>query len=111
MNKHIVPQKCPLCNETAFTFIREFPDGVTVGKCNSCGSVYTPLRHPFPDSLFSANEIEKLAIEFDPVIKGRKEHYRTHNFKGYLRIISKFAKGNHLLDVGCAHGIFPYMAQ
>ncbi len=111
MNKNSVVQKCPLCSQTAYDFIREFPDGVTVGQCTSCGTIYTPLRHPFPDSLFSTNEIQRLVIEFEPVLKGRKNYYRIHNFKGYLRILSKFQKGKNLLDVGCAHGIFPYTAQ
>ncbi|MCC7051117.1 MAG: class I SAM-dependent methyltransferase, partial [Bacteroidia bacterium] len=107
----VVYFSCPICQCKEYELIRHFIDGVTVGKCINCRMVYTPLRHPNPDSLFFTATHESLLFAFEPIISGRKKHYRDKNFNEYLQLINKYAVGNKLLDVGCAHGYFPFVAK
>lgn len=104
-------QRCPICKSETYTFLKELEDGVKVGRCNSCNTIYTPLRHPTPSSLFYSRSLEFYEWLFEPVIKKKKKHYRVNNFNEYLKIINNISIGRKLLDVGCAHGIFPLIAQ
>jgi len=102
----VVLQVCVLCRESAYTQVKQFADGVVVGRCVRCGLLYTPLRHPEPEGLLTRNDVNDLKVLSRPIIDGVKQHYRSQNFAEYLVRIEKHAPGRRLLDVGCAQGFF-----
>jgi len=103
---------CLLCGAREYSEIKRFPDeGVVVGRCRSCGLLYTPRRHTAPESLLAGASVEELRILYRPILEGRKRHFRASNFRDYLRIIESRTQGRRLLDVGCAHGFFPALAR
>jgi 2-polyprenyl-3-methyl-5-hydroxy-6-metoxy-1,4-benzoquinol methylase len=86
--------------------MKEFANGVTVGRCNNCGLVYTPQRLARPEASFGTISLERLRIYNEPLTSGRFENYRTAVFRRYLATIAEHAPGKRLLDVGCAQGFF-----
>jgi 2-polyprenyl-3-methyl-5-hydroxy-6-metoxy-1,4-benzoquinol methylase len=110
-SRETVPQSCLICGETAYRVLKRFDDGVVVGECVRCGLMYTPLRHPVPESLLFGNRQDELQILHRAILSGRKKHFRKRNFIDYLERIERYAKGRRLLDVGCAHGFFPATAR
>jgi SAM-dependent methyltransferase len=106
-----VRQPCPVCGGSSSTTIRAFDDGVTVARCSGCSAIYTPHRHPNPESLLAAANYERLVWIFGPLASGAKPHFRAGAFKAYLRLVMKHARGGRLLDVGCAHGFFGVEAR
>jgi SAM-dependent methyltransferase len=102
----VVPQVCILCQQSAYTRLKQFSDGVVVGRCVGCGLLYTPFRHPEPEGLLTGNDINDLKVLSRPIVDGTKRHYRSQSFAEYLVQIEKHAPGRRLLDVGCAQGFF-----
>ncbi len=109
--KHLIEFHCPLCNTAPYEKLKEFENKVVVGKCNACGLIYTPLRDENPEDLFG--ELNPMVLEYlyAPIISGKVKHFRHRNFEKYLQIIAKYSSKRNLLDVGCAHGFFPYVAK
>ena len=105
-----VPLNCPLCHSDSAEPIKRFAGGVVVGRCKSCGLLYTPARHPEPDDILTGTPEAELRVLYRPILEGRVRHFRERNFRDYLRIIEAHTKGRRLLDVGCAHGLFPALA-
>jgi 2-polyprenyl-3-methyl-5-hydroxy-6-metoxy-1,4-benzoquinol methylase len=103
--------KCPNCASDNYKKIKEFNNGVVVGKCEQCNLFYTPIRDSKPYQLFAQNPYEKTRFLYEPILQGKVKHFRNTNFKQYLKIINKYSKGKKMLDVGCAHGFFTKMAQ
>lgn len=101
-----VRQACVLCGQSAYTRVKQFADGVVVGRCVACGLLYTPLRHPEPEGLLAGNDLNDLKVLNRPIISGVKQHYRRQSFADYLAQIERHAPGRRLLDVGCAQGFF-----
>lgn len=104
-------QRCLLCGSSDYSPIKEFPDGVLVAQCRSCEMIYTPVRHGAPASLFGGGSLEILRTLYKPIVDGRRRHFRHRNYQDYLSRINRHAPGRRLLDVGCAHGFFPRMAE
>jgi len=102
----VVPQVCVLCRQSPYTRVKQFSDGVVVGRCVGCGLLYTPLRHPEPEGLLDRNDVNDMKVLSRPIIDGAKQHYRSQNFAEYLARIEEYAFGRRLLDVGCAQGFF-----
>ena len=107
----VLTQPCPLCGSINYKFVREFDDKVVVGECMQCHALYTPMRHPNPESLLSNRSFEELVWLYTPVLNGTKKHYRINSYQKYINTILKYSKGKRLLDVGCAHGFFPFLAS
>ena len=101
-----VPQPCPLCGDVRYRELKRFPDGVVVGECLGCGLVYTPLRHPEPDTVHGHAPLADLLERYGPIVRGERRHYRARVYQDYLRRIARHASGRRLLDVGSAHGFF-----
>lgn len=97
---------CPICNQNNYLLIKEFVDGVKVGKCNNCGLMYTPVMDSVPENLFGDAKLEVLTTLYAPIIDGKVKHFRQENFLEYLKVISSYSKDKKLLDIGCAHGFF-----
>lgn len=97
---------CPICNQTHYTKIKTFKDGVIVGECNNCGLTYTPKRHNTPEDLFGEISMDRLQIMYQPILDRKKNHFRTKIFNQYLSKIKLYTLGKNHLDVGCAHGFF-----
>lgn len=97
---------CPVCEQKEYSKIKEFSDGVVVGKCGTCNLTYTPKRHNAPDDLFGEIPMEHLNVLYAPVVQNRRNHFRTKIFNKYLDKIKKYASGKKHLDIGCAHGFF-----
>lgn len=102
---------CPVCGRPEFVTIRTFEDGVTVGRCGGCAAIYTPRRHPRPESLLTAANYDRLLWLFEPIVSEAKPHFRARAFRGYLRLVQKYVRRGRLLDVGCAHGFFGVEAR
>lgn len=102
----LLAQVCALCRASSYEVVKEFADGIVVGRCGSCGLVYTPIRHPEPQGVLAENDLDDLKVLSRPIVKGIKEHYRSRNFKEYLDHIGRYARGRRLLDVGCGQGFF-----
>ncbi len=102
---------CPLCGCDGTDELKTFPDGVVVGRCRTCGMIYTPRRHPSPQAVLGPAEMEELRSAYAPVLTGERVHYRRDNFREYLRILTPHVPGRRLLDVGCAHGFFAREAR
>lgn len=105
-----VHSNCPLCRGESFDPVKQFSGGVLVGRCRSCGLLYTPARHPEPEGILTGTPESELRVLYRPIVEGRVRHFRERNFRDYLRIIGAHATGRRLLDVGCAHGLFPSLA-
>ena len=101
-----VRQPCLLCGSHDYQFVKQFADGVVVGECDACGLLYTPIRHPEPESLLFGANLDTLRVLHRPIVAGTHRHYRARNFEQYLEIIEPRARGRRLLDVGCAQGFF-----
>ena len=102
---------CPLCAAAAYRTVKVFSDGVVVGECGNCGLLYTPLRHPSPDTLFAGTQPLELRVLLRPITLGLKQHYRDRSFRAVLTTIRRNTTGKRLLDVGCAHGAFLRLAR
>jgi len=102
---------CLLCKSNDYLLIKEFPDGVRVGRCKSCGFLYTPVMDSVPENLFGASTADVLTILYDPIVQGRVKHFRQQNFKDYLNVVSNYSSKKRLLDIGCAHGFFGLEAR
>ena len=100
----IVSQSCPLCGSTRYEAIKEFEEGVVVGRCLVCGLMYTPRRLRHPETLFEGATLERLRAYHEPLLNGSFEHYRRTAFQRYLRLIERHTAGRRMLDVGCADG-------
>ncbi len=103
--------RCPICGATEHKILKAFAVGVIVGKCNACGTIYTPQRDNEPEKLFGNRSYEEQKFLYDPIIKGKVKHFRHRNFHQYLSIVKKYTTGKKMLDVGCAHGFFPFFAK
>jgi SAM-dependent methyltransferase len=101
-----VEQACPLCGDSRYQELKRFPDGVVVGECVGCGLIYTPLRHPEPDTVHGDLPLADLLDRYGPIVRGERRHYRVHVYRDYLRRICRHVPSGRLLDVGCAHGFF-----
>jgi SAM-dependent methyltransferase len=95
-----------LCGSQDYRFVKQFADGVVVGECKACRLLYTPVRHPEPESLLFGSDFDALRVLNRPIVAGTHRHYRARNFEEYLDIIEPRARGRRLLDVGCAQGFF-----
>ena len=102
----LVPQACLVCGTSDFETVKEFRDGVVVGRCRRCHLLYTPRRHSVPEGLYFGKELQQLLALGAPLLSGERRHYRTRNYREYLKVIGRHAPGRRLLDVGCAHGFF-----
>lgn len=102
---------CPICNQTHYSKIKKFADGVVVGNCNNCGLTYTPKRHNTPEDLFGEISMDRLHMMYQPIINKKKKHFRTKIFNKYLNKVKHYASGKKHLDVGCAHGFFIDIAK
>ncbi len=102
---------CLLCGSKEYTLVKEFSDGVKVGRCSNCGLLYTPVMDSFPENLFGSSTADVLTVLYKPIIKGKVKHFRYQNFKDYLKVVSSFTSSRRLLDVGCAHGFFGFEAR
>ena len=101
---------CPLCAATAYRSIKAFSDAVVVGECVNCGLLYTPMRHPSPDTLLAGTNPEEIRVLLGPITLGLKRHYRDRSFRAVLAMIRRHTEGKRLLDVGCANGAFLRLA-
>lgn len=106
MTSSLISQSCLLCGSDDYQPVKEFRDGVVVGRCAACGFLYTPRRHHSPEGLFFGADVQMLRVLCWPLVAGERTHYRNRNFLAYLRLIGKHAPGRRLLDVGCAQGFF-----
>ena len=102
---------CLLCGSTQHRVVKEFGNGVVVGRCIQCGFLYTPRPHPAPSELLAHTDFEALKVLYDPIVQGRVSHFRRRNFLEYLKLIERHSPGKRLLDVGCAHGFFLSLAR
>lgn len=102
---------CPACNARKYSFIKQFEDGVVVGKCSSCGLIYTPGRHQTPAGLFTDVNLKELATAYQPILDKKVRHFRTVAFEKYLAAMKRHCLGTRHLDVGCAHGFFPNISR
>jgi SAM-dependent methyltransferase len=102
----LVMQPCLLCSGRDYHETKRFEDGVVVGTCDSCGLIYTPLRHGQPEGLFFGTTLDQWLTLYRPIVEGRVRHFRSRNFLDYLERVGRHAPGRRLLDVGCAHGFF-----
>jgi len=102
---------CPLCGRDEAVELKAFLDGVVVGRCRSCGMIYTPKRHPSPEEVLGEAALDELRHAYEPILTGARPHYRRDNYREYLRILAPHALGRRLLDVGCAHGFFAREAR
>lgn len=107
----VVSQSCLLCGSRRYRPVKQFSDGVVVGRCADCGLVYTPERLEHPESLFANTNLELLRAYNAPLLNGRFEHYRAPAYRGYLEVIRRHCQGRRLLDVGCANGFFLHEAR
>ncbi len=103
--------ECPLCGAAAFRTVKSFADGVVVGECAGCRLLYTPRRHPCPETLLEATSLADLRALLRPLRDGMRRHFRHRSFRFVLDAVARHAPGRRLLDVGCAHGFFPAMAR
>jgi SAM-dependent methyltransferase len=101
-----VRQPCLLCRSQDYRRVKQFADGVVVGECRVCQLLYTPVRHPEPESLLFGADSDTLRVLNRPIVAGTHRHYRARNFEQYLKIIEPKTGGRRLLDVGCAQGFF-----
>ena len=98
---------CPICGASHFKEIKKFPDGVIVGRCDECGTTYTPFMHATPEGLFTDSDEKILRYVYAPILEKRVKHFRHGTFASYVDVIKRYAPGKKHLDVGCAHGFFP----
>lgn len=101
-----VSQVCALCRQTEHTPVKQFADGVLVGRCVACGLLYTPLRHPEPEGVLAGDDLNDLKVLSRSIVNGSRQHYRSRSFAEYLRHIGRHAPGRRLLDIGCGPGFF-----
>lgn len=95
---------CNLCgsNNYRLLFVKEESD-CSVVRCNECGFVYINPRVS-KSELIEAVEGDFYAQYYTPSAFDPQENYRKHrNFLGKLR---NYYVNGHLLDVGCAGGLF-----
>ncbi len=102
---------CPLCSAQAYRPIKQFSDGVVVGKCLRCALLYTPLRHRSPESLLSGGDPGEMRLLLRPITRGVKRHYRDRSFLSILTLVQSHAPGRRILDIGCAQGFFLRLAR
>ncbi len=102
---------CALCGANDYATVRTFESGVTVGRCTSCGFIYTPLQHPDPGSVLDGDAEHDLEVMLRPILDGSVRHYRHRAYSAYLDRLESMTDGRRLLDVGCAHGFFPAQAR
>lgn len=105
---------CRLCGgKENQTFLKK--DGLSLAKCSTCGLVYL---NPRPKAMDLKQLYDKRfrkieggpAHSFDDFLKDPKGFSRNYRISR-LRYIKKYARGPRLLDVGCAYGIFLYVAS
>jgi 2-polyprenyl-3-methyl-5-hydroxy-6-metoxy-1,4-benzoquinol methylase len=102
----VVTQSCLICSSSSYFLVKQFSDGVIVGRCEDCGFLYTPQRLAHPEALFADSTLEALRIFHAPLVSGDFQHYRRRAYRDYLALIGRHGTGRRLLDVGCADGFF-----
>lgn len=105
---------CPICRHENFITHLELKDyflseeQFSIIKCTNCGLLIT---HPQPDN----NELGKYYISNQylshAVNNGGLEYFLYNRVRNItlakkLELIKRYAKGNILLDIGCATGVF-----
>ena len=77
---------CPICGASHFKEIKKFPDGVIVGRCDECGTTYTPFMHATPEGLFTDSDEKILRYVYAPILEKRVKHFRHGTRLGSLCI-------------------------
>lgn len=102
---------CPICGAKEYDQIKSFADGVVVGACKDCKSMYTPIRHETPEGLFAQSDQRELMFQYGPILQKKVRHFRHKIFHDYLNLVKEHAPGKRHLDVGCAQGFFPAISK
>jgi SAM-dependent methyltransferase len=75
----------------------------TILRCNHCG-------FGFRQSRFNQEQLADLYRKMDPKVYQSELRGRNRTAERHLRIVEKNASGGHILDVGCASGLFLSLA-
>ncbi|MBW6491464.1 MAG: class I SAM-dependent methyltransferase [Lentimicrobium sp.] len=109
---HLPP--CEICDNESFTFLSDIKDHFLSGeifslyKCNSCGLISTfpaPAEFDLPKYYLSEKYISHSARP-ESLFEFLYQTIRKYTLKHKAKLVSKYAGGKNLLDIGCATGEF-----
>lgn len=107
---------CHLCGQKTFQVLHSF-DFFDLIRCKRCGLVATTLsvdRSALEQMYSSSYYKERWKYYFNNVITNSavtKENDNIRDFRNGLSLIAQYKSGGRLLDVGCALGMFLFLAH
>jgi 2-polyprenyl-3-methyl-5-hydroxy-6-metoxy-1,4-benzoquinol methylase len=107
-------ENCPLCQQSHYVTYLELDDyfltneNFSILKCTNCGLLRTNPQ-PSPDVIgqyYDSPDYISHSIGNKSIKEIIYDLIRKRTLSSKLNILNKYSKGNRLLDIGCATGVF-----
>jgi len=106
---------CPVCKSSSVSvYLDQAEDGLDSSRIGSSRTMISPGRivrcndcgFGFRQSRFDQEQLASLYRKMDPKVYQAELRGRERTAETHLRIVQKAVHGGHILDIGCASGLF-----